>query len=377
MRGFMAEFGITRLARLTGLDCVGVPVWSAIRPNARTLAQSQGKGIDDDFAMASALMEAVEVATAERDDLPARRASRSELLRAGLTVETCENLLRKGAAQFEADEVVDWFEAEDLMTGRAVYVPYEAATFSADPATTRYWQTSDGLASGNTAWESRLHGLCERIERDAATLWLLRSDKDIVSRCVDPRSFADPVMAGFCNQIRRAGLQLRLFNASCDTKTPVYAAFLSPIADGGEHQWKFFDLSSGWGCHPRPLRAALRAVTEAAQTRLTTISATRDDFDPRRYHEPIDRSLLVYPRATPMFVAGLEGSPTLNRQEFLPRLLQNMADTGVRSVLAVPLERGERGFAVTRILVADLESPMGDRASRFGPRAVKFYEGQR
>ena len=62
MRALMAEFGITRLARLTGLDNVGVPVWSAIRPNSRTLAQSQGKGVDDPSAMASAVMEAVEVA---------------------------------------------------------------------------------------------------------------------------------------------------------------------------------------------------------------------------------------------------------------------------------------------------------------------------
>ena len=70
MRPRLAEFGITRLARLTGLDEVGIPVWAAIRPNALTLAVSQGKGVDDAAAAASAMMEAIEVATAERRDLP-------------------------------------------------------------------------------------------------------------------------------------------------------------------------------------------------------------------------------------------------------------------------------------------------------------------
>ena len=70
LRPRLAEFGVTRLARLTGLDEIGVPVWAAIRPNALTLAVSQGKGVADDAAAASAMMEAIEVATAERRDLP-------------------------------------------------------------------------------------------------------------------------------------------------------------------------------------------------------------------------------------------------------------------------------------------------------------------
>ncbi|MGO8078030.1 YcaO-like family protein, partial [Rhizobium leguminosarum] len=39
----------------------------------------------------------------------------------------------------------------------------------------------------------------------------------------------------------------------------------------------------GFGCHPDPVRAALRAITEAAQSRLTSIAGSRDDFSPRIY----------------------------------------------------------------------------------------------
>src|SRR5438552_592107 len=57
MRPLMKRLGITRLACLTGLDAVGVPVWAAIRPNGRSLSTSQGKGLSDDAAAVSALME--------------------------------------------------------------------------------------------------------------------------------------------------------------------------------------------------------------------------------------------------------------------------------------------------------------------------------
>ena len=52
------KLGITRLANVTGLDYLGIPVFMSIRPNSRSLSVSQGKGIDEDAAMASALMAA-------------------------------------------------------------------------------------------------------------------------------------------------------------------------------------------------------------------------------------------------------------------------------------------------------------------------------
>src|SRR3989442_3209074 len=52
-------FGITRLAHVTGLDRIGIPVWLCIRPNARCLSGSQGKRLDDDLARVSAVPEVV------------------------------------------------------------------------------------------------------------------------------------------------------------------------------------------------------------------------------------------------------------------------------------------------------------------------------
>jgi len=53
--------GITRLGNLTGLDRIGIPVTVAVRPNSRSVSVSQGKGVDVLQALASAMMEAVEL----------------------------------------------------------------------------------------------------------------------------------------------------------------------------------------------------------------------------------------------------------------------------------------------------------------------------
>src|SRR5436189_5083131 len=71
--------GITRVANVTGLDSIGVPVVMVCRPNSRSVAVSQGKGIDLAAARASGVMESVEVYHGEHITLPLRFASHAQL----------------------------------------------------------------------------------------------------------------------------------------------------------------------------------------------------------------------------------------------------------------------------------------------------------
>src|ERR1051325_6080824 len=57
--------GITRIADLTGLDTLGIPVFTAIRPMGRSLSTQQGKGTTALAAKVSALMESLETWSAE------------------------------------------------------------------------------------------------------------------------------------------------------------------------------------------------------------------------------------------------------------------------------------------------------------------------
>ena len=76
---FMADLGITRIANVTGLDRIGIPVVMVCRPNSRSVAVSQGKGLDLDSAKASGLMEAVETYHAEHITLPLAYGGSREL----------------------------------------------------------------------------------------------------------------------------------------------------------------------------------------------------------------------------------------------------------------------------------------------------------
>ena len=74
MRRFMPLMGITRIADVTGLDRLGIPVTIVCRPNSRSVAVSQGKGTTLAAAEASGLMESIESYHAERITLPLKYA---------------------------------------------------------------------------------------------------------------------------------------------------------------------------------------------------------------------------------------------------------------------------------------------------------------
>ena len=375
MRSEFARFGITRLAQVTGLDQIGIPVWMAVRPNARTLAVCQGKGLDDASAQASAIMEAAELATAEHASLPTRFCSAEELAAEGVAVMPLHDLIRSGAVPPSERDDLHWVEGYDLIAERQVFVPKDAVSFE-EPGTSggRYWWSSDGLASGNLLLEAVVHGLCERIERDAAVLWLLRSDRDVLERCIDPADLDDACVDALRARIEQAGFELRLFDMTSDVGVPVVFATISPASMGNEQHWKHFDLSSGSGCHPSPARAAIGAITEAAQSRVTSITGSRDDYDPSMYQTALQADLLTYLKATPCCRMAAEAD-AVGPADKLPFLIDRLKSAGIRSVVVVPLEAEAPGFAVAKVIVPDLEQPPGDRRRRFGKRALRAMAG--
>src|SRR2546422_8644384 len=76
---FAPVMGITRIANVTGLDSIGIPVVMVCRPNSRSLAVSQGKGLELTAAKASGLMESIEVYHAETITFPLRLCSYEEI----------------------------------------------------------------------------------------------------------------------------------------------------------------------------------------------------------------------------------------------------------------------------------------------------------
>jgi ribosomal protein S12 methylthiotransferase accessory factor len=364
----MSRLGITRLAKQTDLDRIGIPCFSAIRPNGRTLSVSQGKGISEAAAAASAVMEAAEHAIAEAPECSVACASAASLSGSGFPLYLAERQLPINEA-IDPSRPITWTKGRSIFTGRSIYVPLDAVTIGGQPtAHPGLSRSTNGLASGNSMTEAVFHGLCELIERDATTIWGLRPERQAATEFA-PESFNDAVIDDLISKIANAGMTLRVFNQTADFGVPVVMAIIhDPIGSGS-----YFDLATGIGCHPLAYRATLRAITEAAQTRVTNIAGARDDFEPeeyRRARSPDTLHLLESSRAT----SGRKPESCTSGftlSELLGALLSRLRQHRAGDIFAVPLSGQNTGFAVTRVIAPMLEDRGPNVNWRPGPRAVR------
>ncbi|MCD7110019.1 YcaO-like family protein [Rhizobium sp. DKSPLA3] len=363
----LAGYGITRVARHTALDRIGIPVWCAYTPNARSIVVAQGKGATDADARTSAVMEALERAIACDPPVAATRASMADLTRRGRAFHALPGLVASGHDPLSADDETDWVEGRDLVSGETILVPWQAVVLDRTIHDSRYWQSSDGLASGNTPEEAILHGLMERVERDAHTLWQLRPQAARQACCVAPSGFDDPAILDAERRIGDAGLTLRLFDVTSDLGLPCFAAFLGPDAARlAGKRLRHVDVTLGCGAHPLPRQAALRAITECAQSRLTYISGARDDVFPADYDRPLAESIWHAMMAAPVARTFAE-QPACTPETLIDHLHERRAGP----MIAVRLSPPERPFAVVKVLAPALENPEGKRRQRYGTRALR------
>lgn len=367
---YLEAMGITRLSRQTDLDCVGLPVWCAYTPNSRSIVIAQGKGLEDIDAKVSAAMEALERAVAGEPVTITTVSSARDLRRRGDCVEPLDCLIASGEQVVGEDEELVWSLASELLHDQPIHVPQDAALLDRTRQN-RFWMSSDGLASGNTLEEAIFHGILERIERDAHVLWQILSDDKRCACCVDPRSFADAALSGLIDRIEAAGLILKLFEITSDIGIPCYTALVAPSAIDGKVPLRFVEVTSGSGAHPWAVRAAIRAVTEALQSRLTYISGARDDVWPELFTTPLPAQT----RTTFLAVPASESAATITRPArnisvLLHDLLTRLRAGGIGSVIALPLTPANLPFSVVKIFIPDLENPEGNRLHRFGQRAL-------
>jgi len=339
--------GITRLAELTGLDTIGIPVFAAIRPMGRSLSTQQGKGTTALAAKVSALMESLETWSAEHLTLPAVRGSWRALGDRAVDVRALARPRGRGRGSLH-DTRWRWVEGWDLVAERAVLVPEQAVTldttFRAPP---RFDISSNGLASGNQLVEAIAHGLCEVIERDAEAAWR-RSGGD---RRIVLDSIADPACRALIDRITRAGARVFVWDITGAAEIPVIGAAI--MEDPGEPAWRTLGFYQGFGAHWLPEIAIARALTEAAQTRVTYIAGARDDFFPFDYARATDPELLAglwrrfsAPCDEPVAFDDLPRITAGSLGDALERLVATQ-----RQVIVVDLSHPELGVPVVKVIV--------------------------
>lgn len=369
----LRAFGVTRVANVTGLDYVGIPVATSVRPNSHNLSAYQGKGISPDAAKVSAIMEAYEYACAEqpRSDAIWSRASALDRSRRIAPPHLARRRLR-------SDVTIPWVSGADLMSGRSVLVPEELVTTDYRAPLRDgfgiFRSTSNGLASGNTHDEAVLHAMCELIERDAVALWKLAPAKHRAQTHIDPRQRADLSIHTLMNRYDTASMQVDVWEITSDIEVPAFFC----IIDDAHGEPPFLGRFGGAGCHPSADVAICRALAEAAQSRLTYVVGTRDDIPIESYAlAGWDRnivSLLADRQPAQNSVSRTVAASSIHTDTLtadVRAVLAKLSAQGMDLVACVDLTMGAIGSPCVRVVIPGLEGMPNKSGYRPGPRACK------
>lgn len=365
VRPFLPAMGITRIAVVTGLDIIGIPVVMAVRPNSRCLAVAQGKGWDLDAAKASAVMESIESYHAEHIRLPLRLASGREMQASGHHVIDASRLPPALSGRYDPGVPLLWVEGRDWLQDENAWVPFQlvhtAYTTGMRFDLKAFSASSSGLASGNHMLEAVSHAICEVVERDAYFKFSRLSEAKREARRIDLGTVDHPPCRELIERCERAGIAVAAWDITSDIGL---AAFRCHIMCRERDVLRRLPAAGGSGCHPVRHVAFQRALTEAAQSRLTAISGSRDDMprsDYRIWRDPLNLERqrgLISTRGSRSFTA-IPSFENDSLREDVDQELELLRRAGFENVVAVDLTLPEFGIPVVRILIPGMERSVG------------------
>ena len=346
------KVGISRIEDITGRDKLNIPVYLAHRPGTEAGAAPvhTGKGLTGDQARVSVLMEAIERYSAEIKEED-RAKFRFESYNEGNSENKVEpsSLILSALSKVTPDSRIEWCEGYDLMAEEEVLLPANAVYH---PYTTTrggrlFRSDSNGIASGNNLEEAIFHGMMEVIERDALSYAEIK--KDAGKRIAIEED--DGLIYELKERFNSRGIETHFWYIPTDVGFPtVVLALDSPEKNANL-------LVYGAGTHSDPRIAAIRAITEAAQSRLMRIvkgsGITPVDYD-------------TVKRMNRHWFETKDGDKDAVRLSELPYLATDTIDGDIKialerlraiekRVLVVDLTREEIGIPVVRVVIPGFE----------------------
>ena len=279
VRPLLARAGITRLANITGLDRIGIPVVVGARPNARVLSQSAGKGITLELAEViggDGRHRAFHAEVAQPDSVT---QSYAELAREHAMLDL-DRLPLSRHSLFSPSNAEEWTFGWDLIQSQRWACRSIASCCpvrTANPSACFRFKARRTVSPPDASWSR--HWLSDCSKSSSATPWRLERRRRMV-RYTRPTSgpgdcrrlSTDP---GAAREIRKrrsesAGVRLHLRHSH----PGVPDAAVRP-------RERRVGLAEGGGAHLDPELALVRSLTEAAQARAVAIAGARDDrFEP-------------------------------------------------------------------------------------------------
>ena len=378
---YLKDMGITRLANVTGLDQIGIPVYLAFRPNSRSLSISQGKGISPAHAKVSALMETIESHHGETIEIERILASINQVERGQYSLCDYNGLVRYKGKDLNHHKAIEWILGQDLISNTERLVPYlsvhvdmRAGSLKQDDV---FLQSSNGLASGNTTDEAIAHAMCELIERDAYACWFLSNTQHQTK--INLRTINADSCNALIQKFYTADTHVGIWDMTSDTGIPCFIARIIPKDPP--------DLcpirpASGFGCHPNKELALTRALTEAAQSRLTFIAGARDDIHTSNYDHFISsdeynkwhRSIVEQPAFTDY--TDILSFEIKHPDDIGTILKKRLLHIGIEEIITVDLTKKHYGIPVVKVLIPHLEGGAGYSVMNGGRRANKILEAR-
>jgi ribosomal protein S12 methylthiotransferase accessory factor len=370
------SLGISRVTDITRLDRVGIPVYASIRPSAirGSLCVNAGKGLRPIEAEVGAYMEAIEFALAEPGAAGVATVSATcrdvhdGRVRPEAILDFCPRL----GSRVRLEAPLDCVEAEDIVTGDKALVPAELVFLPFRPSkrhASLFGTTSNGLASGNTCPEATVHGLCEVLERDIKSFEAVQD----TSVPVDLETVEGPARA-LVETIREADLDLYVRTVRNAFGLAYFVAIINDRDAYAPHL-----LNGGFGCHPHRSVAFVRAVAEAAQSRLSFIHGGRDDlidvqgryrgWNAKRKRAFVESVVERASRGEPVPMRAVDdASATVTSVETCEQmLLERLERLGFDRIYRVVLTRPGDDLQVVRVIVPRAEM-FGETVRRLGVR---------
>lgn len=326
---------ITRIADLTGLDRIGLPVIQAIRPAALSEVTSLGRGMSKTSAAIGAIMESLERFYAEAIPTPRVFLSTAERLR--IRTGSFEGFCLSACSVNWREREIDWIMGVDMATGAAAPIPFELVhTIYTDPPPPRdgvFLRSTTGLACHRSDLGAFQHGLLECVERDA------------ISRAFETHGFMDrmrlPISAlgaavqNVLSRLAEHGISAAFWYAPSPARVPVVWC---QTIEAGEGETTLALPTEGYCAGLDLHQAAFGALLEALAARAGAISGARDDQTWKHYARP-SKTMLADARD---LILG-ENVPSIDFPGVLPAvadladLLERVMVAGLGPVLAVPI----------------------------------------
>lgn len=326
---------ISRVARLTRMDYLGLPVYQCTRPFSRNLVSSQGKAFTSENARIAAIMESMESFHGETVPIDEEASLTQMEKKLGYDLLTIHSSIPK-------NKKIRWTKAFDLIQKKESFLPHAliCLDFTEDyQPDLPIMPTSNGYAAGSSIEGALQHGILEILERHISAT--CKPDY------VPLNEEIDFLLQPFFTKLRERHFKMGIFYYPNSVSLPMFKV---NIQEPGKTHTYF-----GMACHPNKATALKKAFSEALQSRVSIISGARDDIEHQHYQSGNQKKDLLFNLQQFSTIPETESYSSLNEKEKVDFLVEKIKCLGHQNLLMVDLTKKEIEIPVVVVVAPGFE----------------------